>query len=149
MTEEPLLALCAAHFDVLADLVPYWEKEGELASGAAQGSEIVTHLIQVFGRTSEALDALRTALFLNKVKKTQPIGLMARDLLPRMIALAERIRRHLRRQTEKGCEIERGDEIEKAIDQLRRDAVDFLKNWPWVDFQRIALSEAAFQRGEY
>jgi hypothetical protein len=149
MTEAPLLSLCAAHIDIIADLVPFWEKEGEMVDSSAQGSEIVTHLIRVFRTTSEALDALRTALFLNKIKKTQPIGLVACDLLPRMIALAERIRRHLRRQAEKGCVIEQRDDIEKAIDQFRKDAVDFLKNWPWVDFERIAKSEAAFRRGEY
>jgi hypothetical protein len=149
MTEAPLLSFCAAQIDVIFDLLPLWENEEIIAAGVEEGDVVLTHLTSLFKAASQALDSVHTAFFLGAIKKPERISPVVRKLLPRMIALGERIRRRYRLGQAAGSPTPQFVQFEEAIDQFRKDAVDFLKHWPWIDPERLAASEAAVKRGEY
>lgn len=145
MTEVPLLRLCDVQARLFAALLA--EKGGERAG--ERFDVLIPLLIRICDEGCQALEALQTALFFQKIKKPQPIGQITRAYLPRMITVLEDFRSGCRQAAQSEPPPRQFEEFEAAVKRFRTEAMAFLVKWPWVNLENLAEAEAAYQRGDY
>jgi len=148
MTEAPLLRLCDAQSKLLTALI--FEPE---TAGAAPGVKTridipIAELIGVCDSARDALVSMQTALFMQKINKPYPIALVAKEFLPGMISMLERLRRHLHRESKEGVAVDRLDDFDRAVNRFRASAEGFLMKWPWFDLERMGKAEPSGSPGD-
>jgi tetratricopeptide (TPR) repeat protein len=149
MTEYPLINVCAAQAKVLSALLPLASEPESNEAILPLLDSLVPGVIDICRTGTEALEALRTALFLKKIKKTQAIGQAARQYLPVVLTWLERYRRRCRAAEKAGSGVRQFDELNAAIKDFRKASEEFLLKWPWVNLENLAASRAAYERGEF
>jgi hypothetical protein len=149
MTELPLLQFCDAQVRLINRLVFDGETRDDAPGVHARIDRMIPELIAVCDSGREALEMMLNALIFHQIKKTYPIFLVVRELLPRTILLLERLRRHFREQSREGFPLDRLDDYEEAVNRFRKSVEQFLMKWPWFDPEEIKKSEDSDQRGEY
>src|SRR5437588_9479566 len=97
MTENTLLALCDVQSRLVALLFKEIEKEGDPATRARRLEAAVPVVVEFCDRGGAAWDGLLMALLFSKIKKTQVIGRIARDYVPRTLTMLEEVRRAIDR----------------------------------------------------
>jgi hypothetical protein len=146
MTEVSLLKLCDAQTRLLLEALGPRDLTIESRDEVRRVESLLDASTHVCEAVADALESLKTALFLKKIRKTQAIALAAGEALPRLIAAMERVRR-LARTSE--IPEPRAAEFERVVDQFRHNTIDFLMQWPRADLGQIAESAAAYERGEF
>jgi hypothetical protein len=148
MTEAPLLRLCDAQTRLITALIFETETQGRAPSVKSRVDIPIPELIGICDSGREALEMLLNALFFGRIKKPYPIILVARELLPSMISLLERLRRHFWEKSREGSPPDRLDDFDEAVKRFRQSVEEFLMKWPWFDPEQIRKSEAADDLGE-
>jgi len=149
MTEYPLINVCAAHAKLLSSLLPLMSEPESNEVKLPLLDSLVPGVIDICRTGTEALEALRTGLFLKRIKQTQAIGQAARQYLPVVLTWLEMFRRRCRAAEKAGSGVRRFDELNAAIKDFRKASEEFLLNWPWVNLENLAASLTAYERGEF
>jgi hypothetical protein len=149
MTEYPLINVCAAQAKVLSALLPLVSEPESNEVILPLLDSLVPGVIDICRTGTEALEALRTALFFKRIKKPQAIGDAARQYLPIVLTWLEMFRRRYRAAERAGSGVQQFDELNAAVRDFRKAAVEFLLKWPWVNHEFLAVSKAAYERGEF
>jgi hypothetical protein len=150
MNEASLLRFCDAQTKLIIDLIFDHAGEADASSVPARLDPILPHLIEYCETGKHALEVLGLALLSNQITKTEPISLVVRESVPRMISLLERVRRLGRQARAEGIPPTGLDEYEKAVNRFRKSAIDFLMHWPWGSMEPWEKSAAAaYERGEF
>ncbi len=149
MTENALLQWCDAQDRLIAFLLDELVDEGDPTAQFRRVEKTLPFLIEICGIGQQALNNLRTAQHMGRIKKTQVIGMMTWEYLPRTISTLERFKKECRQVQDAVTPLDHYQEFEESLAQFRKAAMDFLAKWPWANYARIAESTAAYERGEY
>lgn len=134
---------------LVEELLEDWEIRHRKAMLAGDLEELVQECLDLSGLISRAWRGTRDDLFAGRLYDIDAAGKTMQIVFERSLNAFNKLVNLIAEARPCTGDIHRSDELFKAVQQVNELKAEWSKDWPLVNYELIAQSKAAYERGEY